>query len=93
MLPDLTSLTINGPFQTTSTTTNVFGIPLPDDIADTHGDPSMEKLKEYAKSVPYAIEPYSRAIKLLDFFLLRLTQTVEAKDFDIGFLQWDSMLT
>jgi proteasome activator subunit 4 len=53
----------------------------------------MEKLKEYAKSIPYAIEPYSKAIELLDFFILRLTQSVEAQDFDIGFLQWDTMLT
>ena len=53
----------------------------------------MEKLKQYAKSVPFSIEPYSQMLELLDFFLLRLTQSVEAKDFDIGFLQWDSMLT
>ena len=31
----------------------------------------MEKLKEYAKSIPYAIEPYSKAIELLDFFIHR----------------------
>lgn len=90
MLPDLSSLHINGDSSKPPTTN---GIPIPDDVDHTHGDRYMEKLKEYAKSIPYAIEPYSKAIELLDFFILRLTQSVEAQDFDIGFLQWDTMLT
>ena len=93
MLPDISSLRINGGPYKSSRTVNAAGIPLPDDIEDPGGDRYMEKLKQYAKSIPYAIEPYSKALELLDFFILRLTQSVEAKDFDIGFLQWDSMLT
>lgn len=89
MLPDF-SLNINGTLQAISRPTHVR---LPDDIADTQGDRYMVKLKEYAMSIPYAIEPYAKAVELLDFYLLRLTQCVEAKDFDIGFLQWDSMIT
>lgn len=53
----------------------------------------MKKLKDYAMSLPYSIEPYSRIVELLDFILLRITQCIESRDFDIGFLQWDSMLT
>jgi len=90
MLPDLSSLHING---SSPGAAHAVGIPIPEDIEDTRGDRYMEKLKEYAKSIPYAIEPYSRAIELLDFFILRLIQSVEAKDFDIGFQQWDMMLT
>ncbi|KAF9535513.1 hypothetical protein CPB83DRAFT_841889 [Crepidotus variabilis] len=93
MLPDISSLHINGTPHKSSQTTNDAGIPLPEDIEDPGGDRYMEKLKEYAKSIPYAIEPYSTALELLDFFTIRLIQSVEAKDFDIGFLQWDSMLT
>lgn len=90
MLPDLSPLHFNGP---SPGATHAIGIPIPEDVEDTRGDRYMEKLKEYAKSIPYTIEPYSRAIELLDFFVLRLIQSVEAKDFDIGFLQWDMMLT
>jgi len=92
-LPDISNLHINGNGYPTTRTTNAAGIPIPQDIEDTRGDQYMEKLKQYAKSVPFSIEPYSQMLELLDFFLLRLTQSVEAKDFDIGFLQWDSMLT
>ena len=92
-LPDISNLHINGNGYPTTRTTNASGIPIPEDIEDTRGDQYMEKLKQYAKSVPFSIEPYSQMLELLDFFLLRLTQSVEAKDFDIGFLQWDSMLT
>lgn len=65
---------------------------LPDDIGD-EGDPDMVKLKNYAKSLPYAIESNSRMQELLDFILLRISQCVEAKDYDPGLLQWDSMFT
>ena len=68
MLPDISSLHINGgpskPLRTASA-------PISDDIEDTRGHREMEKLKEYAKSIPYAIEPYSKAIELLDFFIHR----------------------
>ncbi|KAF8971515.1 hypothetical protein BDZ97DRAFT_1913988 [Flammula alnicola] len=91
MLPDISALRLNG--GPPSTTINAAGIPIPEDIDDTHGDRYMEKLKGYAKSLPYSIEPYSKMIEMLDFILLRITQSVEARDYDVGFLQWDSMLT
>lgn len=85
VLPDINSLRLSeGPSRT---------LPIPEDINDTHADYYMDKLKNYAKSLPYSIEPYSKMIEMLDFILTRLLQTVEAKDFDVGFLQWDSMLT
>ena len=90
MLPDISSLHLNG---SQSHATNAAGLPIPDDINDTHGDRYMEKLKNYAKSLPYSIEPYSKMIELLDFILMRITQSVEARDLDVGFLQWDSMMT
>ena len=90
MLPDISSLHLNG---CQPHATNAAGLPIPDDINDTHGDRYMEKLKNYAKSLPYSIEPYSKMIELLDFILLRITQSVEARDLDVGFLQWDSMMT
>ena len=56
-------------------------------------DRYMVKLKNYAKSIPYSIEPNARMQEMFDFILLRLSQCVEAKDYDPGLLQWDSMLT
>ena len=91
MLPDISALRLNG--GVLHRTTNAAGQPIPEDLEDTHGIRYMQKLKEYAKSLPYSIEPYSKMIEILDFILLRLTQSVEAKDYDIGFIQWDSMLT
>lgn len=67
--------------------------PISDDIMHATDDRYMVKLRNYAKSIPYAIEPNSRMQEMLDFILLRLTQCVEAKDYDPGLLQWDSMLT
>ncbi|KAI1797633.1 hypothetical protein LXA43DRAFT_1126323 [Ganoderma leucocontextum] len=67
--------------------------PISDDIMHATGDRYMVKLRNYAKSIPYSIEPNSRMQEMLDFVLLRLTQCVEAKDYDPGLLQWDSMLT
>lgn len=93
MLPDISALNINGEFSKFPHTASAADVSIPDDVDDTRGDRYLEKLKEYAKSIPYAIEPHAKAIELLDFFLLRLTQSVEAQDFDIGFLQWDTMLT
>ncbi|KDR84809.1 hypothetical protein GALMADRAFT_217878 [Galerina marginata CBS 339.88] len=88
VLPDISSLHING-----APNMQASSIPVPEDIDNTHGDRFFEKLKCYAKSLPYSIEPYSRMIEMLDFILLRITQTVEARDYDVGFMQWDSMLT
>ena len=83
-LPDLTSLHIHDP-----------GPPpvvVPDDILHATG-PEMQRLKTYAKSLPYSIEPNSKMQGLLDFFLMRMVQALKAKDFDPGFLQWDGMMS
>ncbi|KAG5352051.1 hypothetical protein C0989_004043 [Termitomyces sp. Mn162] len=63
---------------------NINEVQVPDDIA---------KFKAYASSLPYAIEPCNKMIELLDFIILRIVQCVEAKDYDVGLYQWDSMLT
>ena len=70
-----------------------------DDSSPTHGhrppegtDRYMAKLKAYADSLPYSIESNSRMQEMLDFGLLRLCQSVEARDHE-GFCQWDSMLS
>lgn len=68
---------------------NINGSPL---IQDAVPD-DTQKLKAYAGSLPYAIEPYDKMIELLDFIILRIVQCVEAKDYDVGLYQWDSMLT
>ena len=56
-------------------------------------DRYIRKLKIYAKNLPYSIEPESKMMEILDFILLRLTQCVEAKDYDVGLVQWDSLLS
>ncbi|KAL4069445.1 hypothetical protein J3A83DRAFT_4095440 [Scleroderma citrinum] len=65
---------------------------LPEDI-ESATDKSMLRLKEYARSLPYAIEPYAKMLEMLNFILLRLTQCIEAKDYEPGFMQWDSMFS
>lgn len=65
---------------------------LPEDIEDDT-DRYMKKLKQYALSLPYTIEPYAKMLQMLDFILLRITQCVEAKDYEPGLVQWDSMLS
>ena len=52
----------------------------------------MDKLKTYAAALPYSIEPNSKMQRMLDFFITRIVQCVRAKDYDPGFLQWESML-
>jgi proteasome activator subunit 4 len=66
--------------------------PLEYDIEDS-SDRYLLKLKSYAKSLPYSIESNSRMQDLLDLICMRVVQTVQARDYDPGFLQWDSMLT
>lgn len=85
-LPDITALKIHDPGPQSST------IPLPEDIASAT-DHYMVKLKNYCKSLPYSVESNARIQDMLDFILLRITQCVEAKDYDPGLQQWDSMLT
>ena len=62
------------------------------DIENT-ADHYLLKLKSYAKALPYSIESNSRMQDLLDLICMRIVQTVQARDYDPGFLQWDSMLT
>lgn len=66
--------------------------PPPNDGNGNEEDPYMRKLKLYAQSLPYDIEPYSTALDIFDTMLLRLTECVEAKDYDVGLLQWESMI-
>lgn len=84
-LPDLSALHIHdpGPPKTCH---------IPDDIEHST-DRSMVKLKHYCKSIPYSVEPNSKMQELLEFIILRLTQCIEAKDYDPGLQQWDSMIT
>ncbi|CDO70270.1 hypothetical protein BN946_scf184942.g70 [Trametes cinnabarina] len=65
---------------------------IPDDIMNSD-DHYMVKLCNYAKSIPYSVEPNSKMQEMLDYILLRIAECVEAKDYDPGLLQWDSMLT
>lgn len=53
----------------------------------------LSKLKTYADSLPYSVESDSKMQEMLDFILLRLCQCIEAKDYDPGLLQYDSMIT
>lgn len=79
-LPEVASLHINGvPFNPTN------------DEQD-NDERYFEKLKNYAESLPYEIESHDKVMQLFDFILLRITQCIEAKDFDVGMTQWDSML-
>ena len=89
-LPDISSLHLNDP---DIRSTNASGEYLPDDIDQTGENRYMEKLKSYAKALPYSVEPYSKMIEMLDFILHRLVQSVEARDYSVGFMQWDSMIT
>lgn len=56
-------------------------------------DRYLSKLKTYADSLPYSVESNSKMQEMLDFILLRMCQCIEAKDFDPGLLQYDSMIT
>jgi len=69
------------------------GLPNFDDSSTISSDRYLEKFKNYAKFLPYSIESNSGMQQMLDFICLRLSQCIEAKDFDPGFAQWDSMLT
>jgi proteasome activator subunit 4 len=79
-VPDIAALQINGK-------------PFVQEEGQPEDERYFERLKNYAKSLPYEIESHEKMMKLFDFILLRITQCVEAKDFDVGMLQWDSMLT
>ena len=85
IVPDISSLKIDDPGPGTPPV-------LPDDIANAT-DRYMVKLRNYCKSLPYSVESNQQMQDMLDFILLRITQCVEAKDYDPGLQQWDSMLT
>ena len=89
-IPDVSTLTLR---DTGPPTMGDTPPPIPDDIMHATDDRYMVKLRNYAKSIPYSIEPNYKMQAMLDFILLRLAQSVEAKDYDPGLLQWDSMLT
>ncbi|KAJ3811833.1 hypothetical protein F5876DRAFT_38753 [Lentinula aff. lateritia] len=84
-LPDVSALSLHDPGPS-------FSHLFPNNI-EIQDDRYLQKLKSYAKSLPYAIEPYSKMMDMLDFIILRIVQCVEAKDYEVGFLQWDSMLS
>jgi len=86
-LPDITSLSIHDPGPGPGS-----GAAIPDDIAHAN-DRYLQKLKNYARGIPYSVEPNSKMQELLGSILLRLIQCVEAKDYDPGLLQWDILFT
>lgn len=86
IVPDITTLTLDDPGPEFPNVT------LPEDIANAT-DHYMVKLRNYCKALPYSVESNARMQDMLDFILLRITQCVEAKDYDPGLQQWDSMLT
>ncbi|ESK98482.1 membrane protein [Moniliophthora roreri MCA 2997] len=88
MTPDISTLSLYDPGPLSDVQTNGNGI-----HSEETDDRYMQKLKNYAKSVPYSIEPHSKMMKMLHFIMLRIAQCIDAKDYEVGFLQWDSMLT
>ncbi|KAJ3973169.1 hypothetical protein EV361DRAFT_980091 [Lentinula raphanica] len=89
-LPDISSLRLHDPGPPPT-----FSHLYPNNASDEAQDDDryIQKLQCYAKSLPYSIEPYSKMMSMLDFIILRLVQCVEAKDYEVGLLQWDSMLS
>lgn len=88
-LPDIGKLHINGALPSLQHRNAI----IPEDVADPKGSREMEKLKNLARLLPYSIEPDSQMQRMLDFIILRIYQSVEAQDYDVGFQQWDTMLT
>ncbi|TFY83738.1 hypothetical protein EWM64_g268 [Hericium alpestre] len=84
-IPDMSQLKLYDPGPTKSPH-------IPDDLEHAT-DRYLLKLKTYAQALPYSIESNSKMQEMLDFILTRIVQCLEAKDYDPGFLQWDSMLT
>ncbi|KAJ7102239.1 hypothetical protein B0H15DRAFT_813790 [Mycena belliarum] len=76
-MPDISALTIDDPG------------PRPHDAPDRF----LRKYREYVRNLPYGVEPEARMLEMLDFIVLRITQCGIARDYEVGFLQWDSMLS
>ncbi|KAJ6627245.1 hypothetical protein B0H10DRAFT_1941394 [Mycena sp. CBHHK59/15] len=55
-------------------------------------DRELLKYREYVRSLPYSIEPESKLVEMIDFIVLRITQCCVARDYEVGLIQWDSML-
>jgi proteasome activator subunit 4 len=81
-LPDISRLSVNGAKTPTHPPNDI-------DVEDR----CMQKFNEYRHSLPYEIEPHSKMMEMLDLIVLRITQCLEARDYDVGLFQWDSMLT
>ncbi|KAK7064490.1 membrane protein [Favolaschia claudopus] len=77
-LPNISLLSIHDP-----------GPPYPPDNSDRY----LRKYREYVRSIPYSIESEEKLLEMLDFIVLRLTQCAAARDYEVGWLQWDSMLS
>jgi proteasome activator subunit 4 len=84
-LPDISRLSVNG-------TKTLSHIPTDTD-SELVEDQCMQKFNAYRQSLPYEIEPHSKMMEMLNLIVLRITQCLEARDYDVGLLQWDSMLT
>ncbi|KAJ7666434.1 hypothetical protein B0H17DRAFT_1162542 [Mycena rosella] len=76
-LPDLSILTLHDPG------------PNSEGVVDRY----LLKYREYVRSLPYSVEPESKMVEMLEFIVLRITQCCIARDYEVGFIQWDSMLT
>ncbi|KAJ7462702.1 hypothetical protein B0H11DRAFT_2310714 [Mycena galericulata] len=76
-LPDISLLTIHDPGPS----------------SDAPTDRSLLKYREYVRSIPYGVEPESKMLEMLEFIVQRLMQCAQARDYEVGFLQWDSMLS
>lgn len=87
-LPDVASLKIHDPGPNGVTPRTVNGI----NANEEYDGRYIAKLKNYCNSLPYSVEPNEEMQDMLDFIILRLTQCLEAKDYDPGLQQWDSML-
>ena len=87
-LPDIGIGYING----ISTSSNISISTSHDQVEPRDINKEIEKLKNLARLLPYSVEPYSQMQQTLDFIIKRICQAVEAQDYDVGFLQWDTML-
>jgi len=87
-LPDIGIGYING----TSTSSNISISTSHDQVEPRDINKEIEKLKNLARLLPYSVEPHSQMQQTLDFIIKRICQAVEAQDYDVGFLQWDTML-
>ncbi|KIY51373.1 hypothetical protein FISHEDRAFT_37518 [Fistulina hepatica ATCC 64428] len=60
---------------------------------DDYDERYLTKFKTYIQYLPYGVEPSSKMMEMLDWICLRISQCVQARDFDVGLVQFDSMLS